>query len=227
VGIEAPGGFDGLKYTYANIYSANTGILGNRKAVLFTTLYADSNSAPVIFSLLPSALDSVEIGQSVTFKADAFDFEGEDLDYLWYHRETLVGQGNICTINFEETGSDSVIVFVSDGVNQSEALWQFEVYSLGFVGNLSSLPLRFNLGPLHPNPFNPVLTINFALAQTGKVKISIYNIMGQKAEHLLDETLPSGYYQTKWNADVQASGIYLVRMETKDFTATKKVLLLK
>lgn len=95
------------------------------------------------------------------------------------------------------------------------------------------LPDRFKLSQNYPNPFNPTTTIEFELPQTSKVTLEIYNILGRKVKTLLsNETLPGGLYSKSWdgrdtNNNPVASGIYLYRLSGSDFTASKKMLLLK
>ncbi len=84
----------------------------------------------------------------------------------------------------------------------------------------------------YPNPFNPETNISFNLAQTGNVKICIYNIKGQKVRSLLNEYRTTGKHQIRWNGkDDQGtevgSGIYFIRMEAGDYASVHKAMLLK
>ncbi len=84
----------------------------------------------------------------------------------------------------------------------------------------------------YPNPFNPETSINFAMASPGKVTIDIFNSKGQKVIRLVENNFDAGYHSTVWNGRDDknrkvASGIFFYRMTTKDFTSTRKMLLLK
>jgi hypothetical protein len=86
--------------------------------------------------------------------------------------------------------------------------------------------------PNFPNPFNPTTTISFSLPKDGEVKLSIYNIKGQRVATLLNEPLTSGQHKAVWNGKNQdghavSSGVYFYRLDTGDKTVTKKMLLLK
>jgi len=96
----------------------------------------------------------------------------------------------------------------------------------------TALPTRYALGQNYPNPFNPTTTIEYALPEAGKVRLTIYNMMGQTVRVLVDRNMPAGYHQTVWdgsdaNGNKAASGVYLYRLETERTVLTKRMLLLK
>jgi len=89
------------------------------------------------------------------------------------------------------------------------------------------VPMKFELYQNYPNPFNPVTHINFALPKTSRVKIEIYNILGQKIITLLNAKITAGYHQVDFNGTKFASGLYFYRIETDKFQKTHKMILLK
>lgn len=91
----------------------------------------------------------------------------------------------------------------------------------------TSLPEKFSLNQNYPNPFNPSTNIAFDIANAGFVKITIYNSLGKEVETLVNENLTPGSYQVDWNAAKVTSGVYFYRLESRDFVATKKMLLVK
>lgn len=100
-----------------------------------------------------------------------------------------------------------------------------------FTGEeLSSLVT--SLGANYPNPFNPDTTIHFNLKETSNVKLDIFNVLGQKVITLTDEEFSQGSHSLIWNglnhsgASV-GSGVYFYRMETDDYQAIKKMILMK
>ena len=98
--------------------------------------------------------------------------------------------------------------------------------------NGPNLPQQYSLGQNVPNPFNPSTSIEFAIPRSGDVKIEVFNILGQKVRTLVDEYLKVGYKRVDWDGTDQsgnsvASGVYLYRMSSKDFSDSKKMLLLK
>ncbi|MBI5265910.1 MAG: T9SS type A sorting domain-containing protein [candidate division Zixibacteria bacterium] len=79
----------------------------------------------------------------------------------------------------------------------------------------------------YPNPFNPATTISFTLPQAGYARLDIFNNLGQRVATLVEERLSAGFHTFTWDASGQASGLYLYRLTTGDFSETKKMLLLK
>jgi len=79
----------------------------------------------------------------------------------------------------------------------------------------------------YPNPFNPVTTIAFEVAEPGDVLIQIYNVKGQLVKTLVNDHHDTGSYTIQWNADGQASGVYFYKMKFGRYTSTKKMILMK
>jgi len=91
---------------------------------------------------------------------------------------------------------------------------------------------QFELSNNYPNPFNPVTRIDYQIPQTANVNISVYNSIGQLVTVLVDEMKSPGKYSVSWNATNQnglkvPSGIYIARMAGNNYSATRKLTLLK
>ena len=100
------------------------------------------------------------------------------------------------------------------------------------TGELIKIPKSFALRQNYPNPFNPTTTIEFDLPEARHVKIVIYNMMGQKVFTLIDREMPTGTHQVIWKGKNKAnlpvsSGIYLFNIKADDFTAVKKMMLIR
>lgn len=91
----------------------------------------------------------------------------------------------------------------------------------------SDLPTEFSLSQNAPNPFNPITDIRFALPEDCHVKLTIYDILGRKVATLLDRWLNAGYHNSSVNGSTLTSGIYIYRMEAKDYISVKKMILMK
>ncbi len=94
------------------------------------------------------------------------------------------------------------------------------------------MPQRFHLFQNHPNPFNTSTIVRFALPSAGKVRIDVYNILGRKVATVLDAPYEAGYHECQWNAcdsrgRALSSGLYLLRLESRDWRGCVKMLLLK
>lgn len=96
-------------------------------------------------------------------------------------------------------------------------------------------PRGFELGQNYPNPFNPATTIPFTItgAQFRKVRLTIYNILGQQVRTLFNGILDGGSYEFRWDGTNQqgsplASGVYFYQLRAdQHVVATRRMLLLK
>ncbi len=102
----------------------------------------------------------------------------------------------------------------------------------GTVEAQSLKPTKFELHQNYPNPFNGGTTIRFTLPVDSRVKITIYNILGQKVKVLADKDFKMGFHRIAWNGTNEmrsrvSSGMYIYVMESKNFRAVKKMMYLK
>ncbi|GBD92514.1 starch binding domain protein [bacterium BMS3Abin05] len=94
------------------------------------------------------------------------------------------------------------------------------------------LPTRYSLKQNYPNPFNPTTEINYDLPKTSKVRLTIYNMLGQKVATLVNARMPAGSYTATWNGRndrglLLGSGLYFYQLDAGSFKTTKKMLLMK
>ncbi|MBD3168560.1 MAG: T9SS type A sorting domain-containing protein [candidate division Zixibacteria bacterium] len=99
-------------------------------------------------------------------------------------------------------------------------------------GMHSALPERYRLYQNYPNPFNPATTIVYDLANDSDVKLSVYNLMGQRVKTLVDGGQKAGSYSVKWDGvddsgHPVSSGVYFYRLQTGDYDAARQMMLLK
>jgi photosystem II stability/assembly factor-like uncharacterized protein len=86
----------------------------------------------------------------------------------------------------------------------------------------------YTLKQNYPNPFNPSTIIEFTLPEDEtNVKLSIYNVLGEKVDELVNSSLAAGKYQYQWSAQNIVTGIYIYELQTEKFVAMKKMLILK
>ena len=83
-----------------------------------------------------------------------------------------------------------------------------------------------------PNPYNPATVIGYQLPEAGRVRLSIYNLLGQEVRVLVDERMEAGSFTATWDGSDAlgrrvASGVYLYRIQAEGFSASKRMLLLK
>jgi len=91
----------------------------------------------------------------------------------------------------------------------------------------TEIPCGFSLGQNYPNPFNPSTTFHIALPSAGTVKLVVLNMLGQEVAEVVNKHLAAGTYDFSWNAKNLSSGIYFYKLTTNQFSAVRKMTLLK
>ena len=106
------------------------------------------------------------------------------------------------------------------------------------VKGINALPVSFTLNQNYPNPFNPTTTIEFTIGANGgglgaqKVKLEVFNVLGQQVTTLADGEFEPGNHRIEWDAtNAQggrvATGVYFYRLKIGDTHQTKKMVFLK
>ena len=95
-----------------------------------------------------------------------------------------------------------------------------------------TLPKDFGISQNYPTPFNPQTVIEYAVARDSRVRIIVYNVLGQRVTVLKDEWEQAGYKSVNWDGTNQSgqevgTGIYFYKITAGDFVKTKKMVLLK
>ncbi len=119
----------------------------------------------------------------------------------------------------------SATVIDSFGVTFGYHELQNEV--LGIKEISSNVPDNYSLSQNYPNPFNPTTMIRFSLKEQGNVSLKIYNVIGQLVTTLVNEQKPAGTFEYNFDASYLSSGIYFYTIKAGDFTATRKMILMK
>jgi len=136
----------------------------------------------------------------------------------WDHRNYLMplGTNAVEFIGESQFGNDLYIDSVCTETNL-----------LGLTQTQTGVPKTYSLSQNYPNPFNPSTNIKFDLPKAGIVKLVIYDVLGREVKTLVNEYKQAGEFNIQFDASNIASGVYFYRIEANDFTATKKMLLIK
>ena len=89
------------------------------------------------------------------------------------------------------------------------------------------IPQKYELFQNYPNPFNPTTRIRFALPEAGKVKLTLYNVLGEFVEELVNQEFGFGVHEVELNASQYAAGVYFYKIEVGEFRDYEKMILLK
>jgi hypothetical protein len=142
---------------------------------------------------------------------------------------------HISTIDAQPIGSLIWDDAKNAAYNSMDPMTRFSLVKLTFLirtdvtehyGN-ETTPLQFTLNQNYPNPFNPTTIINFTLANTSDVKLTVYNVLGQKIMTLIDSRMSAGEHSRVFEASKLSSGVYFYRLDAGSFQSMKKMMLLK
>ncbi|MEO8512604.1 MAG: T9SS type A sorting domain-containing protein [Ignavibacteria bacterium] len=96
------------------------------------------------------------------------------------------------------------------------------------TGNIQTeTPSGFSLSQNYPNPFNPSTSIEFTLPEAEKVSLKVFDATGKLVTEIIDHSLEAGTHEINFNASELSSGAYFYKLETKNFTDVKKMVLVK
>jgi len=227
-----------------------TFIRGNHAPEPFTLYYAYTNNGNI--NILPSNLSS----SSIFYWNESNDPDGTELDYYLYFLTdsdslmmrrlsgtsiSLTNQAiydSLSSHNWPTVVSCVWDVMASDGEVQT---WAADPLSVGpinidwssmSVDDQAALPKKFALYANYPNPFNPVTTVAYDIPEASDVLLEIYNITGQRVKILVNKRQEPNRYKVQWNGTNEAgaqlsSGMYFYRIQAKDYSSVKKLILMK
>ena len=107
-----------------------------------------------------------------------------------------------------------------------------EHFAAGKSDGINLEPLEMALHQNYPNPFTPGTEIRYLLSEKSQVQLEVFNMLGQRVLVLVDQEQEGGSHAVSWNGvDAAgrplASGVYLYRLRANDFTATRKMVLVR
>ncbi len=170
-------------------------------------------------------------------------------DSLWLNVYNNGGQISVLfvnhSINLLDTfnAGDTILIRFRLFADELENGWGWAIDNLEIQKHLTdvrqekNLPLAFELKQNYPNPFNPSTVIEYSIPQSRsannnngnlqQVTLKIYDMLGREASTLVDAKQAPGNYKVTFNAGNLSAGVYFYRLETKQFVAVKKMVLLK
>ncbi|MGE5497377.1 MAG: carbohydrate-binding protein, partial [Syntrophothermus sp.] len=128
--------------------------------------------------------------------------------------------------NIQLTAGQKVFKLVSLQEMANVNYMNFSVVT-GVNENSSGIPEIFSLSQNYPNPFNPSTSITYSLPAGRKVRLKIFNILGNEVSTLVNEYKPAGIYSVQFDGSRLPSGFYIYKIDAGEFSDSKKLLLLK
>jgi len=131
----------------------------------------------------------------------------------------------------EKTLDGGFVISTGGTVIKTDSEFNYDT-NLNIQNNLSGIPERFQLYQNYPNPFNPLTTLRYDLPKDEFVIITVYDMLGNVINNLVNKNQNSGHKSVIWNATNNqgqpiSAGVYFYRIEAGDFRQTKKMILLK
>jgi hypothetical protein len=108
------------------------------------------------------------------------------------------------------------------------SLYEFEVYGTPPASVATSAPpLSYALFQNYPNPFNPTTEIQWSINNRQSTIVKVFDMLGREVATLLNEVKEPGTYAVQFDGRGLASGTYFYRLQAGNFTATKRMVLMK
>jgi hypothetical protein len=208
--------------------------------VMYPEIYWNQNSEPDMLLTRPVPLFDAKTYR--IYKSRTDDAGSVPLNYFLYDEIKLNAKYPAEYIDYKDAISCSQLnhvlnvrykISAVDKDNYESVKSDFTSYSLR-PGNLTidnfmlkNDPLEYGLLQNYPNPFNPVTSINFTIARESRVFLKVYDLQGKEIKTLIDGILPKGNHSVSFNAENLASGIYIYRLQSPFFTASKKMVIIK
>ncbi|MBL0106508.1 MAG: T9SS type A sorting domain-containing protein [Ignavibacteria bacterium] len=119
---------------------------------------------------------------------------------------------------------------ISEHINKMNSNIE-KVFGINYDNSVNAkkgiLPIEFNLSQNYPNPFNPTTNLEFQIPKSQFVTLKIYDLLGKEIVTIVNENLNTGTYRYKFNGSNLASGVYFYKLVASDFTAVKRMVLVK
>jgi len=218
--------------------------LGAYCSPLFVNFFHMQDSMKVSYKMISDSLNAIlcPVGEAWR-RAKVLD-SSVDLWQSDYSHPTLEGSYlAACVFYAAIFHSSPVGISYTGGLSPSDALFcqQCAWYAYTGINYVSSeIPDNYYLEQNYPNPFNAETRIRFSIPAGSKaglkagikdekqnVKLIIYDLLGRNVEMLVNTSFQPGVYEIKWNALKYPTGVYYCVMSAGNFTATKKLMLLK
>jgi hypothetical protein len=131
--------------------------------------------------------------------------------------------------SIDVTDSATYVIWQDNKEGNNEIYFKRNIYSfpVGITPVNSEIPEEFSLSQNYPNPFNPATDIKFSIPKKGFTKLTVYDAVGRTRAVLYNGVLSAGTYNYDFDASQLASGIYFYKLESNEFSQTRKMVLIK
>lgn len=151
-----------------------------------------------------------------TWEAVVSDLPKSQLSYDWTVPQTATQQGVIRVVQDNQ-----------NGIQYDDYSGVFTIEIPTVISETEAQLSSYKLFPAYPNPFNPQTKLRYSLPHSENVSLIIYDLLGNEIKTLAKGEKPAGTYEVKFDGSDLPSGIYIYRLEAGDYTAVRKLVLLK
>lgn len=215
---DSPSGNYGASNTRTLTLTNPLNITGNQVAIV--SFYRKHTIDPLDYAYFDVSADNGTTWSSAKFfSGTQSTWVKEFLDITSLARGTNQLKIRFSLVSNVQTHADGIYI---DNVR----VICYNPVTTSITGN-PEIPLKYNLSQNYPNPFNPSTSIKFELPKSGFVSLKIFDLLGREVARLVNEVKQAGSYDLEFNASNFASGIYYYKLESNDFSDTKKMILIK
>ena len=133
----------------------------------------------------------------------------------------------VATIGGSASDRFSSVSLMKLNAQTARSMFEEMVIPLDVEDEANGVPISAGLDQNFPNPFNPSTRIRFRVRSSGFVTLEVFNVLGQQVAALVSEYKTPGEYEVQWNSRANATGLYLCRLQSGTFSATRKLMLLR
>ncbi len=219
------------------------GLISAKKAISYPNLSAVNNVYNVLNKIFIDANGVNSSTVRLNYRINGSTYQSVSMNQVTFNNTikynyTLPASSNGNSVEFYftyQTNSGGSVHEPATGTYKF-SYGSFNISNLTSVKTNNEIPTNFNLAQNYPNPFNPSTVISYQLSAPSKVTLKVYDLLGREVATLVNEYQPSGSYNSQFSisnlpagrqASQLSSGVYFYRLQTDNFSATKKMMLIK
>ena len=172
--------------------------------------------------LVITADDELSFEEAI-LRISVSELEIDDPENTTIYRRAEDGSGTFEALETEYDAEADELIVTLDGFSEFAFATGMTTSTLAEYEH----PENYKLNQNYPNPFNPSTVIDFELPANSKVRLEVYNMLGQRVATLVNEQKPAGWHHVSFDASGLSSGVYIYRITAGEFVQTRQMVLVK
>lgn len=232
-------GYRGTYFTYSGIPTINwrladsvvvteTGIVSDINFNLRNFVFGWHRGNGVVYGKVTAQNEAYEGAVNYVLNQDneLVDCIVTEVDGSYLFSELPVGNYTLVSSLLNYNDSRSVFEITETGTQVNEINMTLTPLTVTGVNDNAAVT-GYSLHQNYPNPFNPATVISYQIPQSSLVTIKVYNVLGSEVATLINEQQSAGKHNITFNAASLSSGVYLYKIQAGEFSAVKKLTLIK